>query len=104
MQATTRAVYVRVYFTLFECFQQEREPFVQYGHLFEYADQVLIVFFTMMIVRRITAFKAKHMWLMRYLHVAIPLGFERIRARTTLSRRYKVLYTVLQAITAFVGH
>jgi len=103
MQAPTRADYVRVYFTLFAYFQQEREQIVHYGHPFEYADQVLIVFFTMMSIRRITAFKAQHRWLMSHLHIAISLGFEQIPVRTTLSRRYKMLYPILQAFIAFVG-
>lgn len=103
MQAPTRADYVKVYFTLFAYFQQEREQVVHYGHPFEYADQVLIVFFTMMNIRRITAFKAQHRWLMHHLHIAIVLGFEQIPVRTTLSRRYKTLYPILQAFIAFVG-
>jgi len=103
MRAPTRADYVRVYFTLFERFQQEQEGVVHYGHPFEYADQVLIVFFTMMSIRRITAFKAQHRWLMSHLHIAIPLGFEQIPVRTTLSRRYKTLYPILQTFIAFVG-
>jgi len=88
---------------LFERFEQEREKVVHYGHPFEYADRVLIVFFTMMSVRRITAFKAQHRWLLHHLHVAIGLGFEQIPVRTTLSRRYKTLYPILQAFMAFVG-
>ena len=103
MQAPTRADYVRTYFTLFDYFQQEREPIVHYGHPFEYADQILIVFFTMMSVRRITAFKAQHRWLTYHLHEAIPLGFQQIPHRITLSRRYKALYLILQAFIAFVG-
>lgn len=103
MWAPTRADYVKAYFTLFERFQQEREGVVHYGHPFEYADQVLIVFFTMMSIRRITAFKAQHRWLMSHLHIAIALGFEQIPVRTTLSRRYKSLYPILQAFIAYVG-
>jgi hypothetical protein len=103
MQAPARADYVRVYFTLFTNFQQEREQVVHYGHPFEYADQVLIVLFTMLSVRRITSFKAQHRWLMHHLHIAIPLGFEQIPHRITLSRRYKALYPILQAFIAFVG-
>jgi hypothetical protein len=103
MQAPTRADYVRTYFTLFERFQQEREQVIHYGHPFEYADQVLIVFFTMMSVRRITAFKAQHRWLMHHLHLAIQLGFEQIPVRTTLSRRYKALYPIAQAFITFVS-
>ena len=103
MQAPTRADYVRTYFTLFEYFQQERGKSKHCGHPFEYADQVLIVFFTLMITRRITAFKAQQRWLLQHLHEAIPLGFEQIPHRITLSRRYKTLYPTLQAFIAFVG-
>jgi hypothetical protein len=103
MQAPTRADYVRVYFTLFDYFQQARGKMAHCGHPFEYADQVLIVFFTLMSIRRITAFKAQHRWLMQHLHEAIPLGFEQIPHRSTLSRRYKTLYPTIQAFLAFVG-
>ena len=103
MQAPTRADYVRVYFTLFDLFEQEQEHIVHCGHPFEYADQILIVFFTMMCIRRITAFKAQHRWLLHHMHEAITLGFEQIPHRVTLSRRYKALYPILQAFIAFVG-
>lgn len=103
MQAPTRADYVRTYFTLFEDFQQERGKVAHHGHPFEYADQVLIVFFSMMIARRITAFKAQQRWLMQHLHEALPLGFEQIPHRLTLSRRYKTLYPTVQAFIAFIG-
>jgi hypothetical protein len=103
MQAPTRADYVRSYFTLFERFQQEQEKDVHSGHPFEYADRVLIVFFTMMSVRRITAFKAQHRWLLSHLHIAMALGFAQVPVRTTLSRRYKTLYPILQGFIAFVG-
>lgn len=103
MRAPSRADYVKVYFTLFERYEQEREQVVHYGHPFEYADRVLIVFFTMMSVRRITAFKAQHRWLMSHLHIAMAMGFEQIPVRTTLLRRYKTLYASLQAFITFVG-
>lgn len=103
MQAPTRADYVRTYFTLFAYFQQERGQVAHHGHPFEYADQVLIVFFSMMIVRRIIAFKAQQRWLLQHLHQAIALGFEQIPHRITLSRRYKTLYPTIQAFIAFVG-
>jgi hypothetical protein len=103
MQAPTRADYVKAYFTLFAYFEQEREKVVHPGHPFTYADQVLIVFFTMMSIRRITAFKAQHRWLLSHLHIALALGFAQIPVRTTLSRRYKTLYPILQAFIAFVG-
>jgi hypothetical protein len=37
------------------------------------------------------------------LPIALTLGFEQIPVRTTLLRRYKALYVVLQAFIAFVG-
>lgn len=103
MQAPTRADYVRVYFTLFERFQQERGKSIHYGHPFEYADQILIVFFTMMSIRRIIAFKAQQRWLLQHGPEAIVLGFEHIPHRITLSRRYKTLSPTIQAFIAFVG-
>jgi len=103
MQAPTRADYVRTYFTLFESFEQERGKVAHHGHPFEYADQVLIVFFSMMIARRIIAFKAQQRWLMHHLHEAPALGFEQIPHRITLSRRYKTLYPTVQAFIAFIG-
>jgi len=103
MRVPTRTDYVRAYFTLFECFEQEREKVIHYGHPFAYADRVLIVFFTMMSVRRITAFKAQHRWLLNHLQLAMSLGFEQIPVRTTLLRRYKTLSPIVQAFIAFVG-
>jgi hypothetical protein len=90
--------YVRVT-TLFDYEQEQRIKW----HPFEYTDRVLIVFFTMMSVRRITAFKAQQRWLMHHLHLTLELGFEQIPVRTTLSRRYQALYPILQAFIAFVS-
>ena len=104
MQLPTRADYVGVYFTLFELFQQEQEKDVHLGHPFEYKDRVLIVFFTMMNIRGITAFKAQHRWLHHHFPEAFALGFEKIPHRTTLSRRFKALYPVLEAFISFLGH
>lgn len=88
---------------MFAYFQQEREKVVQPGHPLTYANQAVIVIFTMMNVRRITTLKAQHRWLMNHLQIAMALGYEQIPVRTTLSRRYKTLCPVLQAFIAFVG-
>ena len=103
MQGPTRADYVRAYFTLYDYFQQVCGTSVHRGHPFEYQEQVLIVFFTIMSIRRITAFKTQQHWLMQHLHLALELGFEQIPHRITLSRRYKTLYAPIQAFIAFVG-
>jgi hypothetical protein len=103
MQAPSQADYVAAYFTLFDRFQQEQGNSVHYGHPFDYEDKVLIVFFTMMMVRRITAFKTQHRWLENHLEEGLQLGFEQVPHRTTLSRRFKRLYSTLQAFIAFLG-
>lgn len=103
MKAPTRDDYVGLYFTLFEQFQQEQENTLHFGHPFDYEAGLLIVFFTIMMVRRITAFKAQHRWLSHHPDEAAGLGFEQIPHRTTLSRRYKSLYASLQDFIAFLG-
>jgi hypothetical protein len=63
MKAPSRADYVKAYFTLFDQFEQTQTEVVHLGHPFVYADRILVVFFTMMLIRRITAFKAQRRWL-----------------------------------------
>jgi len=103
MQAPSQADYVMAYFTLFDRFKQEQGNPVHYGHPFDYEDKVLIVFFTIMIVRRITAFKTQHRWLENHPEEAVQFGFEQVPHRTTLCRRFKSLYSTVQAFIAFLG-
>jgi hypothetical protein len=103
MQAPSRADYVKIYFTLFERFQQEQGKHVHYGHPFDYEAKVLIVFFTIMMVRRMTAFKTQHRWLENHPDEAEQLCFSQVPHRTTLSRRFKSLYPTLQGFIAFIG-
>jgi hypothetical protein len=103
MQAPSQADYVTTYFTLYDRFQQEQGCPVHYGHPFDYEDKVLIVFFTIMMIRRITAFKAQHRWLENHPEEAVRLNFEQVPHRTTLCRRFKSLYSILQAFIAFLG-
>lgn len=68
-----------------------------------YPQRAMIMFFMLMQQRQINAFKAQRRWL-----VAHPserchqLGWETVPDRTTLSRRYKALYPLLQAFVLFV--
>lgn len=52
---------------------------------------------------RITQFKTQHRWLETHPQHQQTLAFSRIPDRTTLSHRYKVLYSTIQALVAFVG-
>lgn len=47
--------YVDTYFTLFELFQQGRDQQAGRGRPFTYEDRALIVFFSLMLIKRITA-------------------------------------------------
>ena len=99
MKLPSQNDYVDTYFTLFAIFQQGRNQRTGRGRPFTYQDQVLIVFFTMMLLKRITAFKAQHRWLISHSQEMIRFGMAAIPHRTTLSRRFKNLYETIQAFT-----
>jgi hypothetical protein len=104
LQAPSKTDYVKTYFTLYEGFEQGQKGSTHRGHPYDYETKVLLLFFTIMMVRRITAFKAQHRWLKHHQDEAGQLGFEQIPDRTTLSRRFKRLYPTLQAFIAYLGH
>jgi hypothetical protein len=54
--------------------------------------------------RRIFRFKAQRRWLQRHREMLKVFGLDTVPHRTTLSRRYKTLYAVLQDFIAFLGH
>lgn len=103
MELPSQNDYVETYFTLFEQFQQGRNQSPGRGRPNTYEDQILIIFFTMMMIKRITAFKAQHRWLSRHPKEAQRLGIEIVPHRTTLSRRFKRLSETIQVFTFYVG-
>lgn len=103
MQAPSMTDYVKIYFTLYDRFEQGQKGGSHRGHPFDYETKYLILFFTIMMIRRITAFKAQHRWLQHHNNERQSLGFEKIPDRTTLSRRYRQLYPTIQAFIAFLG-
>lgn len=103
MLKPTFADYVQLIYTLFDKFEQEQMTSSHRGRPFTYGQKLLIVFFTIMHFRRIFRFKAQRRWLENHRQEATELGFESLPVRTTLSRRYKKLYSVVQAFIAFVG-
>ena len=104
MKAPTQADYVTAYFNLFEQFTQaQAETRAHPGHPYVYADRLLIVFFTIMLLRRITAFQAQHRWLETHPEERVALEFETIPHRTTLSRRYKALSDVIPTFIHYIG-
>jgi hypothetical protein len=103
MLKPTLADYVRLIYWLFDCFEREEVVTRRPGHPFTYGHKLMIVFFTLMHFRRIFRFKAQRRWLENHQQQAMDLGFESLPVRTTLSRRYKKLYSVVQAFIAFVA-
>ena len=103
MEAPSQADYVDVYFILFERFEQEAVDRAHIGRPFVYAEITMIVFFTMMLIRRIVAFKVQRRWLETHPEEAKGLGFDILPHRTTLSRRFKGSYEPIQEFVAFVG-
>jgi hypothetical protein len=90
-------------FTLFERFMQQPAAHTHRGHPFVYLHQALIVFFIIMQQRHIFRFKAQRRWLDQHPELRLPIGLETIPDRSTLSRRYKALYLVLQDFITFLG-
>lgn len=103
MEVPCQTDYVRTYFTLFDHFQQTSRTSSKRGRPFTYSEQLLIVYFTNMLMRRITTFKAQQRWLAAHPAVAWELGFPSLPHRTTLSRRFKRLSETVQAFVVFVG-
>lgn len=98
------ANYVLLFFTLFEHFVQSQNAGPHRGHPFVYQHHKLIVFFTLMHFRHLFHFKTQHRWLTQHLDYRQVLGLTDVPHRTTLSRRYKALYPIIQDFIAFVGH
>ena len=103
MGTPTLADYVDLLFTLFERFWQHDLARPHQGRPFVYQQKALLVFFLLMQQRRTFRFKAQHRWLHQHPDVCQVFGLPEVPARTTLARRYKALYPVLQAFIAFVG-
>jgi hypothetical protein len=103
MKAPTQADYVKTYFILFEKFEQVQATKHQ-GHPYVYSEKLMIVFFTTMMLRRIIVYKAQRRWLETHPQERQALGFTSIPHRTTLSRRYKAITSVIQAFIEYIGH
>jgi hypothetical protein len=103
MEVPTRADYIDVYFTLFAQFEHAHPTVAGRGRPFTYPQRVLIVLFTLLLIRRITDFKAQRRWVETHPAEAAHLGLHKVPHRTTLMRRYKRIAPVIAAFIEFVG-
>lgn len=101
MEEPTFTDYVSLIFTLFDRFVQANPTWV--SRRFIYQHREMIVFFILMQQRHINTFKAQRRWLMTHPNERRLLGWDTVPDRTTLSRRHKALYPLLQAFVLFVG-
>jgi hypothetical protein len=103
MITPTFADYVQLLCTLFERFMQQPAAQAHRGHPFVYRHKALIVFFLVMQQRHIFRFQAQQRWLKQHPEQCSRLGLDAVPHRTTLSRRYKALYPIVQDFITFLG-
>jgi hypothetical protein len=102
MEQPTLTDYVQTIYTLFAQFEQQQTT-TKRGRPFTYAEQVLIVVFTILQLHRIYKFKAQRRWLEAHPALRAQLGLPALPHRTTLSRRYKALYSTIEEFVPFVS-
>jgi hypothetical protein len=101
MDKPTLTDYVNVICTLFNEFVQVKPEYE--SKLYTYSQRMMVVFFVMMQYRRIYHFKSQHRWLEEHPAMMGLLKWSSIPHRITLARRYRALYTMLQAFIQFIG-
>jgi len=95
--------YVALIYNRFEAFVQSSVEVKKIGHPYVYRNQAMIVFFMWMQFKTVYQFKTQWRWLTKHPEALSVLKWASIPHRTTLSRRYKALYPVIQELIAFVG-
>ena len=93
--------YVALIYNRFEAFVQSSNEVAKLGKPYTYQNQNMIVFFMWMQFKKIYQFKTQWRWLKQDPEALMVLNWEQVPHRSTLSRRYKALYTVVQAFSAF---
>lgn len=104
MDKPTLTDYVTLIFTLFDEFeQQEMKDKAKPGSPFTFSQKCFIVLFVILQFRHIFKFKAQRRWLEEHPEMLALLQWPRVPHRTTFSRRYKALGSVIEAFVVFVG-
>jgi hypothetical protein len=95
--------YLALIYNRFEAFVQSSDEVTKLGKPYTYQNQVMIVFFMWMQFKKIYHFKAQWRWLKKHPEALVVLNWDKVPHRSTLSRRYKALYLVIQEFSAFLG-
>lgn len=95
--------YVALIYNRFEAFVQSSDDVAKLGKPYVYQNQSMIVFFIWMQFKKMYKFKAQWRWLKQHPESLLVLAWKTVPHRSTLSRRYKALYDVIQTFSAFLG-
>lgn len=96
--------YVLLIYTCFDAFAQDSKRVERFGRPQIYQQKSILVFFMWMQFKQISCFQKQWRWLKQHPEALGVLGWQSIPHRTTLSRRYKALYEVLEELTLYMGH
>jgi hypothetical protein len=95
--------YVELIYNRFEAFTQASASANPAGHPLVYPHKSMIVFFMWMQFKRIYSFKTQWKWLQQPPEALAVLGWEKVPHRTSLSRRYKQWYALLDELVVYLG-
>lgn len=95
--------YVALIYNRFEAFVQSSDEVTKLGKPYTYQNQSMIVFFMWMQFKKIYKFKTQWRWLKKHPEALVVMNWERVPHRSTISRRYKILYEIIQEFIAFLG-
>lgn len=95
--------YVTLIYNRFEAFVQSSSEVAQLGKPYVYQNESMIVFFMWMQFKKVYKFKTQWRWLKQHPESLSVLDWKAVPHRSTISRRYKAIYDVVQAFGAFLG-
>ena len=100
-----RRYYITFFFQLYRDFQKSTEvpQTKSKGRPRVHPESSLIIFFAVMMLKRIHRFKAQHAFLLEHQEWVKRLKFESVPDRTTLSRRYKQLTARVEKFIEYIG-
>lgn len=100
-----RRYYITFFFQLYRDFQKSLNPdqTKSKGRPRVHPESSLIIFFAIMMLKRIYRFKAQHTFLVEHREWVKRLKFESVPSRTTLSRRYKHLTETVEKFIDYLG-
>ena len=94
--------YITFLFSLLDEFAEKKQTLISRGRPKTYSDAALIVFYAMMTLKQINTIRGQRRWLYTHPLMLERLGLGLCPSRSTLSRRYKVLFPVLSEFCEFI--